>query len=717
MHIGPVTFARPDGPGSREIPVFDFYNLSSVDASAFLNETSRVSFLPAEWRSRNIGECGGATIRDLLLQARYGDSAHATDCLAIMCERDGSEARSMTSDACFGLALAALTTADSEMERDLTAAALMWALRVERHGDASLPLGLGAPPPASAVDSANRVLRSVYIASRALNRPTRPPISLPPSSWVDAVTRLQTATSTRADSLGALGLRLSSKQVATPMTKPPNFRAEPGAVVGGGPTIGIFVLRGPERTVLMSGRRTAGKDWGHGPALGWSLRSVWREAPELRRKCRLHVLIDFLPVPRVTTGLERESATPPSTVEEEHVVWSEALGPAAAWFEGVDTVHASALPLLPRQGNYLRKIYHMWLLAKRKGYTHIMSMDDDIIMAPQAIIALLKSPPGRDLDIGVEFDGASDASTTQESRCAITTPTISTGIPTVEMFALDFMSPSQQAALDSCLCTTIDGVRQDIAEHNRLATQVTDIGNGQQIRNRSRVFLSKQGYGSVGGWFVELVESGPDFCAVSSGTGADGQVRRRWLGDRWYGHVKKRLPEILGKEVSLLWAGTIDGLAGGLHPVRANSECQRLVGNTSMSLMESHLGRSYEESGAGNTAVEVQVHDLPYLANSAWLATTATFGSILRQKDAVFGWPHPFDEAAMNLLRLETRTPLCVVRGTLVFHPEYGGAGSELERQLHSKARGVLRRRAMEEPGEGTNQHGTCRRRGVGCVF
>ena len=63
----------------------------------------------------------------------------------------------------------------------------------------------------------------------------------------------------------------------------------------------------------------------------------------------------------------------------------------------VTVVHASPVPQSPIELNYHRKIYRMWATAKARAYSHIMSVDDDIIMSPRAIASMLRHPPRAEL--------------------------------------------------------------------------------------------------------------------------------------------------------------------------------------------------------------------------------------------------------------------------------------------------------------------------------
>ena len=94
-------------------------------------------------------------------------------------------------------------------------------------------------------------------------------------------------------------------------------------------------------------------------------------------------------------------------------------------------MHTSALPQHPQQGNYNRKVYFMWKTAQLRGYSHIMSIDDDIIMAPSAIAAMVRAPPMAILDGDGGGGGAGRAGSASRKACALLTPTISSGIPTM----------------------------------------------------------------------------------------------------------------------------------------------------------------------------------------------------------------------------------------------------------------------------------------------
>ena len=90
-----------------------------------------------------------------------------------------------------------------------------------------------------------------------------------------------------------------------------------------------------------------------------------------------------------------------------------------AMMGGVHLCRVGAVPPRPHNLNYLRKIFSALAISRRRAYSTIISLDDDILLAPDAILALLEHAPA--------------AVAGPAARCAMVSPTISNGIPTAEL--------------------------------------------------------------------------------------------------------------------------------------------------------------------------------------------------------------------------------------------------------------------------------------------
>ena len=109
------------------------------------------------------------------------------------------------------------------------------------------------------------------------------------------------------------------------------------------------------------------------------------------------------------------------------------MGGAEDMLEGVFKVAMSGIYRHPSQGNYQRKIFAATVIAERMGYARFMSIDDDIVVSPEGLLQLLRS-----------------SDMLEEGRCGMITPTLSTGVPTAELFAEAFMSEEDREELYGC---------------------------------------------------------------------------------------------------------------------------------------------------------------------------------------------------------------------------------------------------------------------------
>lgn len=376
-------------------------------------------------------------------------------------------------------------------------------------------------------------------------------------------------------------------------------------------TTGVFLLRSTAR------RRPYVDTF---PALAHSWRAAFFADRSLATSARLHVLVHDGDVADIAAK------------------WAADLGPAAAVFGGAHLVRPGRPPRRPSDLNYLRKIFAALAIARRNGYDVLISLDDDVLLAPAAILAFLR-------------DGAYAVRETRdrEAPCAMVTPTVSTGIPTVHRFADDFFPEDVRRRLEDCYGAALAGA----------APLVEKLGGPW----RNAAFDEE-------GWWALLWEKAPDF-------------------------LYENLTSV--------------GL--GVHPVRFNKTCTAAVGEASLGLIAAHFGAAREAVLRGATAASLEIPPpgaFPYLANSVWATAPAKLEEALAAVDPdVMG--HPFDEAPMSTMWLhERRRPLCVVRRAFALHPEYGGSGLDvasgafrdgLEATLHRAAFGALLLRASLDRG------------------
>ncbi|KAJ1460252.1 hypothetical protein M885DRAFT_612882 [Pelagophyceae sp. CCMP2097] len=347
-----------------------------------------------------------------------------------------------------------------------------------------------------------------------------------------------------------------------------------------GAKVGVFVLQS------VSSRSYVEQDG----ALALAFRAVHAADSALARTARLHVLVH-----------ERGEAK----IADE---WVKHLGAAAAadvW-GGCHSERVGALPRSPADGNYLRKALAMVAMSRRRGYETLVSLDDDVLFAPAALAALLRTAPA------AVFDPAPGAG---GNGCAMLTPIISSGIPTAEAFADDFLSGPDRIALDDCF---------------------------------------------AGAWCAEL--EAHDAAAVAAGEAPprpSGGEERRELAASPLAHA--RWLETSGDGVRPVGAG--------VHPVRWNATCAAL----SLAAASKHIEAHFDAVGAGVDRVEAfGAGGAPYMCNSAWATTPGRLLEVLVQVER-FDFTHPFDEAAMSKFWLHERSAkLCVLREAFVLHPSYG---------------------------------------------
>lgn len=273
-------------------------------------------------------------------------------------------------------------------------------------------------------------------------------------------------------------------------------------------------------------------------------------------------------------------------------------------------------------------------ISRRRRYDTLVSLDDDILLAPPAYLALLQHAP-----FGVR--GA-------DAPCAMVTPTVSTGIPTAELFAADFLPAASAAALEACYVET--------------------------IRRWPRLFGDPDF--SLADETLERLE-GPWPSAEA------------WDPAWWRARLWDKAANFLYENVRSY------GL--GVHPVRVNETCTELAFAATLPLIPAHFGASAADDRLALAKARLEVggpRAYPYLANSVWATSPARLVDALLRVDLATGG-HPFDEAAMSTLFLHERNEsLCVLRHAFAVHPHYGGSRfanrSDFEARLHAAAYGAL---------------------------
>ena len=137
------------------------------------------------------------------------------------------------------------------------------------------------------------------------------------------------------------------------------FAAAARYEVDEGPSIGMFLLRSSRA------RRPYVDET---PVLALALRAASRCNATLANSMRLHVMVHEGPV---------------ADLMEKWRAWVGAL------IGGVHLYRLGAVPPRPHNLNYLRKIFSALAISRRRAYSTIVSLDDDILLAPDAILALL----------------------------------------------------------------------------------------------------------------------------------------------------------------------------------------------------------------------------------------------------------------------------------------------------------------------------------------
>eukprot|EP00747_Dinoflagellata_sp_TGD_P081074 gnl/TRDRNA2_/TRDRNA2_161157_c0_seq1.p1 gnl/TRDRNA2_/TRDRNA2_161157_c0~~gnl/TRDRNA2_/TRDRNA2_161157_c0_seq1.p1 ORF type:complete len:487 (+),score=71.21 gnl/TRDRNA2_/TRDRNA2_161157_c0_seq1:47-1507(+) len=170
--------------------------------------------------------------------------------------------------------------------------------------------------------------------------------------------------------------------------------------------VGIFLLQSPGRHMWR--------------ATTLALHTAWDKGAIDAATARLHVLVH-------------------SVKNWQPQEWKDSLGAAAPMLGGLHWCYGPNR--FGRQDtqrkqldNYFHKAFTMHRLAVHLAYTYIVSLDDDVLLPPSVFGFLLSRGPEA-LD---------------RKNCGVLTPTLQNGVPSVEMFAEEYMSRKERNKLYRC---------------------------------------------------------------------------------------------------------------------------------------------------------------------------------------------------------------------------------------------------------------------------
>ena len=148
----------------------------------------------------------------------------------------------------------------------------------------------------------------------------------------------------------------------------------------------------------------------------------------------------------------------------------------------------------------------------------------------------------------------------RRAPCAMVTPTVSTGIPTAELFAADFFDDAARAALDACYLGT--------------ATRPPQAGDATYTGYDAKEPLVHRLGGPFDAWDA-------------------------WDPNKWWAVLWSAAPSFLYENLTSI------GL--GIHPVRLNATCTHLVFRETMKLLPRHFGNdaALDRELANNASLRV----------------------------------------------------------------------------------------------------------------
>ena len=274
--------------------------------------------------------------------------------------------------------------------------------------------------------------------------------------------------------------------------------------------------------------------------------------------------------------------------EEEEAKWRTALGKEGEELLGGVFKVGTMFPFIsPHHGNYLRKIFTAVALADRTSISFMLSLDDDVILSPETFLHLISATS--ELSSPFITPSGDEGGERGGGDCALITPTLSTGVPSVELWAEAFLSPEERTKLFKCFQGSSD----------------------------------REGLVTIG--------SGP------------------WSSDQYYEMLWSLVPEnLLVQPVSSVglaihpvrWNTTCTGLVDSYAFLSMEREFKRARENE-LRLRGEGVSKRYKLSRHSG--------QFPYFANSVWVAPVAFMKEVLMRED-LFSKRHPFDEAPMNIM-------------------------------------------------------------------
>lgn len=350
------------------------------------------------------------------------------------------------------------------------------------------------------------------------------------------------------------------------------FRPRGAAVVRGRVRVGVFIQRWYKRRKFEL-------------AFGVALRAAMASA--------LHALLPYFEVHLVTRyqlQVDRMAAVlrrvvPESVYSEVHVI---------------SHVNPFSSANLCQQGTYMTGLHKAVSVGHARNLTHMLNLDDDILFEPGALAALL----------------ASASRLHARSECAVLSPLISTGVPSVELFAKAVLSHTEDARLRGCF-----------------ARATLPDGYGMTKAN----------------WSV--LNPMPD----------------PWDEDVFFDKLA-RLPydEMCQYSPERPLNSACDNLCA--HPVRLDDACMSLASRLAIgALLRGPLeARAAQRPDA--PSIDVPQPAFPYFCNSVWLMRLDDYERII-SSDELF--VDAIDENAMARWVHRAGRHICLVRGAFALHPAY----------------------------------------------
>lgn len=350
--------------------------------------------------------------------------------------------------------------------------------------------------------------------------------------------------------------------------------------------VGIFLLKSPSRKF--------------GLVLIKTLHTLWLQSPHLAKRLRLHVLVhdtsDYYVRANTDDPMARWEVLLHDTPMMGGVHFVTDYNPLSKARES-DSV--SAL----HQNNYIHKMMTALQLAEQNRYEFMLSMDDDIFMPPAVLEYML-----RHTHVLGSTPIASD-STNQQSGCYYLTPTLSSGIPTVGMWAQSFLTMEQRKQIEKCYAANIFGQYA----HNTYHTL--------------------------------------------------NPVPNPWNEWKFYESVKNRVRTHKMKGIHPVRVNNT--CMDQLHSmVLAN------LGNYWMKSVDFSSNETSTDQGKFSAKMTIKVlgyDKIPYLCNSVYAIRTEVYRRMMNREELA----HRYDELPANLDAQERGMQHCIVDGAFVIHPGY----------------------------------------------